>query len=111
MKDEDGHVILEPRNFTTKNPKKGKLDSVLFEKPDYVTVGDPFKNRVQDKVLRTEVPEGHKPLHDHNFKPAKTVKVSMNSAYEHMCDRVDVKKNYRDADGAVITAPRNFYTC
>jgi Domain of unknown function (DUF4586) len=27
-----------------------------------------------------------------------------------MNDRVDVKKNYRDAEGAVITAPKNFYT-
>lgn len=27
-----------------------------------------------------------------------------------MTDRVEVKKNYRDADGAVITQPKNFYT-
>lgn len=27
-----------------------------------------------------------------------------------MVDRVDVKKDFRDADGAVITAPKNFYT-
>lgn len=27
-----------------------------------------------------------------------------------MCDRVEVKKKFRDEDGAVITAPRNFTT-
>lgn len=27
-----------------------------------------------------------------------------------MTDRVEVKKNYRDADGQVITEPKNFYT-
>jgi len=32
-------------------------------------------------------------------------------SYEHMSDRVDVKKNYKDADGAVISGPKNFYTC
>jgi len=32
------------------------------------------------------------------------------ASYEHMVDRVDVKKDFRDADGAVITGPKNFYT-
>ena len=31
--------MTDPRNFTTKNPKKGHIDSVLFMKPDYVSVG------------------------------------------------------------------------
>lgn len=32
------------------------------------------------------------------------------ASYIHMNERVDVKKNYKDADGMVITAPKNFYT-
>ena len=56
--------------------------------------------------------DGHKPCHDVKFKPAKCVKERLyHSSFEHMNDRVDVKKNYRDADGAVISGPKNFYTC
>jgi hypothetical protein len=36
-RDADGGVILDPRNFTTKNAKKGSVDSVLFSKPGYVS--------------------------------------------------------------------------
>lgn len=43
-RDADGAVITDPRNFTTKNPKKGHIDSVLFSKPDYVSIGDPYKD-------------------------------------------------------------------
>ena len=32
------------------------------------------------------------------------------ASYEHMTDRVEVKKEYKDADGKVITEPKNFYT-
>ena len=38
-RDHEGAVITDPRNFTTKNPKKGHIDSVLFSKPDYVSIG------------------------------------------------------------------------
>ena len=38
-RDNEGAVITDPRNFTTKNPKKGHVDSVLFSKPDYVSIG------------------------------------------------------------------------
>ena len=32
------------------------------------------------------------------------------SAYPHATDYKEIKKNYRDQEGAVITAPRNFTT-
>ena len=38
-RDAEGAVITDPRNFTTKNVKKGHIDSVLFSKPDYVSIG------------------------------------------------------------------------
>lgn len=45
------------------------------------------------------------------FKPAKHVREKYyKAAFEHMNERVDVKKEYRDADGNVITSPKNFYT-
>lgn len=36
-RDNDGGVITDPRNFTTKNSKKGSIDSVLFSKPGYIS--------------------------------------------------------------------------
>lgn len=62
--------------------------------------------------MRTADPEGYKKAgHDIPFKPAKVVRDKPYKApYEHMTDRVDVKKSFRDADGAVITEPKNFYT-
>lgn len=72
-RDAEGAVITDPRNFTTKNPKKGNIDSVLFSKPDYVSIGDPFK--VAARVpMRTLKKDGYKDGgHEMNFKPAKTV--------------------------------------
>lgn len=103
-------MIVGPRNFTTKKVKVGHLDSVLLSKPSYTTVDDPFKKAVE-KIYRDSVHDGHKPLHDIVHKPAKTVKERYyHAAYEHMTDRVEVKKDYRDADGGVITGPKNFYT-
>lgn len=55
--------------------------------------------------------DGFKKCHDVPFKPAKTVPDKpYKASYEHKTDRVDVKKVYRDADGAVIKGPDNFYT-
>lgn len=94
----------------TKKAKTGHLDSALISAPSYTAVGDPYK-KATEKILRDSVKDGHKDLHDHAYKPAKTVKERLYTAsYVHMNERVEVKKDYRDADGAVVTAPRNFYT-
>lgn len=83
----------------------------MLSKPTYVSVDDPYKVPLE-KVMRTQDPKGHiKAGHDIAFKPAKVVRDKpYKASYEHMVDRVDVKKDFRDADGAVITAPKNFYT-
>lgn len=71
---------------------------------------DPFKPAVE-RVMRTEVKDGYKKSHEQAFKPAKTVPEKIYKAsFEHMSDRVEVKKNYRDADGKVELEPKNFYT-
>ena len=50
--------------------------------------------------------------HDVPFKPAKTIndKSEYKASYDHMVDRVDVVKNFRDKEGNVETDLRNFYT-
>jgi hypothetical protein len=52
-------------------------------------------------------------IHDYNFKPAKNTKdkSSYKATYAYMeLKENQNKKNYRDNEGAVITAPRNFTT-
>ena len=70
-RDAEGAVITAPRNFTTKNVKKGHTDNVLFGKPDYVSIGDSFKESSK-LPLRTTKKDGYKEAgHEMNFKPAK----------------------------------------
>lgn len=42
-KDEDGKPLIGPRNFYTTRMKVGHTDSILFGKPSYVSIGNPFK--------------------------------------------------------------------
>lgn len=109
-----GAVVTKPRNFTTRPLLKGKDDTVYFQRPlSYNCRGDLYQNPSGD-CKRTEVKDGWKIVgkQDVNWKYAKTIrnKYGYKASYEHMNDRVEIKKNYRDADGAVITAPRNFTT-
>jgi len=119
QRDDEGHVILEPRNFTTKKTKTGKTDAVYFEKSSYVSVSDPFKKPVVQPSYNIHTTENCRPmdidksksLHDARFKPAKHVREKYYKAsFEHMTERVEVKKDFRDADGNVVTAPKNFYS-
>ena len=45
MKDEEGAVIVGPRNFYTKKGKKGGADGALFSMPKYNAIGDPYIQR------------------------------------------------------------------
>jgi hypothetical protein len=42
-KDADGAVIIGPRNFYTKRMRKGHADDVLFSKPGYNCLKDPYR--------------------------------------------------------------------
>ena len=109
-RDASGAVIIDPRNFTTKNVKKGSVDSVLFSKPSYVCLGDPFKEAAR-VPMRTLKKDGFKTGgHELNFKPAKSVGLIVGAAFEHITDFKEVKKNFKGADGAVIIGPTNFLT-
>ena len=109
-RDEEGAVITDPRNFTTKKPKKGKGPEVTFSKPVFATVGDPYKNAAS-APMRTSKFEGYKDAgHDKDFKPAKALQRKVKADFEHMTDYIVKKKNHRAEDGSVITEPRNFLT-
>lgn len=102
-------MIIASKNITTKNLKKGKVNSVLFSAPSYVTVEDPFKEAAS-APMRSHKKDGHKEAgHDFNFKPAKSVPRKVTAAFEHMTDFKDVKKNYKGPDGVII-GPVNFLT-
>jgi hypothetical protein len=107
-KDDDGKPVTEPPNFLTTKLKKGNTEEVLFSAPSYISTGDPYSNK--KLMMRESKKDGHKAVSDHAFKPAKTIQEAVKSSYEHMQDEENKKKNYRDQEGAVKTAPRNFTT-
>lgn len=112
-RDEDGTVMMGPKNFYTTKGKAGKAEDVYFQKTDFICRGDPFKQAAMQS-MRTEVKDGwEKAGHEKNFKPAKNTNeklFKMPFPYrEQGLDKKDPKE-YRDEDGNVITAPTNFYT-
>jgi len=75
--DEDGGVLVGPRNFYTTKGKSGKIDKSLFMRPSYISQGDPFKQvaiATMTKGTRSADPNGYlKAGHDKPFKPAKVI--------------------------------------
>lgn len=109
-RDEEGAVITDPRNFTTKKPKKGHGPEVTFSKPVFATVGDPYKNAAS-APMRTSKHEGYKDAgHDKDFKPAKSLNRKVKADFPHLSDYIEKKKCRKGEDGAVIIEPRNFLT-
>jgi hypothetical protein len=110
-RDADGAVIIAPKNFTTKNVKKGNIDSVLFSNPGYVSQGDPFRDPGRGGAMRTSKKDGHKEAgHDAAFKPAKSIAMKVGMPFAHMSDHNGGnKKNYKGPDGVII-GPINFLT-
>lgn len=107
-KDVDGRVATEPPNFLTTKVKKGHTDQVLFSAPTYTSVGDPYTDKKLQ--MREGKKDAHKSVSDAPFKPAKTVGKVVKASYEYEPMDKNEKKVYRDKDGAVITAPKNFIT-
>ena len=70
-KDEDGKPIVGPKNFYTTRMKVGHTDSILFGKPSYVSIGNPFKINAMEG-MRSFIKDGHiKAGHDKAFSPAR----------------------------------------
>ena len=107
-KDDDGKVITENPNFITNPVKKGNIDDVLFSAPGYTCLGDKYQD--PQPLLRQQKKDGWKKVADLPFKPAGQVGQAVAADYEHITDFKYKKKNYRNEDGAVITAPKNFTT-
>lgn len=115
-RDEDGKVVTGPFFKATNPMKKGHLDKALFMRPSYIATGDPFKAAAIG-MTRTTKKDGHLAAgHDKAFKPAK---ISMGEtankcnvhgvkpSYDYMPIGPGPKKNFRDEEGTVITAPAN----
>lgn len=83
--DEDGKVITAPRNLYTTGTKKGATDKVLFSKPGYNCLGNPFKEAGMN-AMRTLVKDAYTiGGHDKDFKPAKMVREKLYLApYEYI---------------------------
>jgi len=111
-KNEEGEVISGPRHVQTcvAGPKKGSNDSVLFSAYARVNInGEPYSNAGQ-YIFRTGKNLAVPAEHDRAFRPAKIVRLSHNAAFDHLSDTKHIKKNYKNEDGEVITAPRNIVT-
>ena len=114
--DEDGRVVTGPRNFYTNKMKKGGTDKVLFMKPTYNAIGDPFKMAAIG-MTRTTKKNGHIAAgHDKNFVTAKLVNglnsgqansVGVKASYPYMPLGPGPKKDFKDEEGAVKIGPRN----
>lgn len=109
-RDQDGHVITDPRNFTTKKAKKGMGPDATFSKPVFATVGDPFKD-ANTGPMRVSKHEGYKVAgHDKDFKPAKSIMRKVKADFVHLSDHVEKNRCRKGVDGAVVIEPRNFLT-
>jgi hypothetical protein len=109
-RDSEGAVITDPRNFTTKKPKKGMGVDATFTKPIFNAPGDPYKPSAS-VPMRSNVHEGYKEAgHDRDFKPAKDTQRHVKADFPHMTDYVEKKKNRRAPEGGVMIEPRNFLT-
>ena len=112
-RDEEGNVITQPRQITTKPIKKGPaIDGVMLSKTaSYNAVGEPFKDVGRAIAFRKQDNEKIAAAgHEKAFSPSKIVKLSYKAPYEHQAERVNVVKNFKDEEGNVIVQPRNFQT-
>lgn len=103
-RDPDGKVTTAPRNFYTKQVKKGKTNDVYFSTPSFHTVGDRYidphliLSRTKPAPTTEDVPP---------FKPGGPVEQHY-SLYPHASAEVVVKQAKKDEDGRVIVGPRGF---
>eukprot|EP00347_Sterkiella_histriomuscorum_P023179 403335648 len=100
----------EPRNFTTNFAKKGQIDTVLFSKPDYITIGDPYQEPLKQQMKGSKSTANIKGVHQFNFQPAKTFQRKVKSDYEYIPEYNENTKSRRMPGGVVVLEPKNFMT-
>ena len=77
-------VMVDPPNVRTGPGKRGAGDSILFSKPTYTSIGDPFKEAGM-AMLRKENRQAQIDVgNEKPFKPQSHVKYPVNAAYDHM---------------------------
>ena len=105
-------VMIDPPNIRTNAVRRGKVDSVLFSKPSYTAIGDPFKEAARTIIRREDREHQIACGNDKAFKPTKHVRQPTNAAYAHMQDFVEVQKNFKSEENPrdVLIPPRNFLT-
>ena len=107
-------VLIDPPNIKTNNVKKGAaIDKVLFSKPGYNAVGEPYKpstfSLVRKEDRAYQITQGN----EKPFRPQSEVKKRLYTAsYAHMTDFVEIKKNYLDPENPrnVLINPPNIRT-
>lgn len=92
--------------------KKGAGDSVIFSKPSYTAIGDPFKEAAVAMLRKEDRAQQIKVGNEKAFRPAKHVRQPTNAAYEHMKEFEHVQKNFRSEENnrEVMIGPRNLLT-
>ena len=92
--------------------KKGHIDGVLFNKPTYTAIGDPFKEAAMTMMRKEDRSAQIAVGNEKPFKPQNHVKHPVKSAYEHMKEFDQVQKNFRSEENPreVLIHPRNFLT-
>ena len=80
-------VQIDPPNIRTGPIKKGNIDGILFSKPSYTAIGNPFQEaaltlvRKEDRARQIEIGN------EKAFRPAKHVRKDLYKAsFEHMKD-------------------------
>ena len=95
----------------TKKVKKGpSIDKVLFSAPGYNCLGDVWKSNLNITQRKQNNEAIAAAGHEKIFNPSKIVKVNYKAPFEHMTDRRNIEKNFRDEEGNVMVAPRNIQT-
>ncbi|EGR34901.1 hypothetical protein IMG5_001300 [Ichthyophthirius multifiliis] len=109
QRDENGKPITEARNIQSTALKRGKAKDAYFSVLGFTTIGDKYID--PDSINRQyELEKKKKIKQDQVFKPPSGYKTIINSAFKHENEDVYNKKNYRDADGKVLTQSKNITT-
>ena len=106
-------IEIGPANINTGPGKKGPaIDKVLFSKPTYNCLGEPFKEAGKAMMRGDDQEAIAKAGHERAFRPAKHVRQPTNATYEHMQDRTHIKKNFRSEENPrdIEIGPANIKT-
>jgi hypothetical protein len=106
-RDPDGSVKLGPRNFYTSPSKRGNSVDVYFSKPEFNTIGDPYKPP-HKRTIKSSTDNIKRPT-EAPFKLGSEYK-PVAAPYEYIPSPPQAKISRKLSDGSVATGPKNFLT-